>query len=213
MTVWSFEGLCALYQLLKLISDVQPAARLLFSQSVWSSVRTLLSLFSFALILSAILKEFSKTSSSAHIERWLHKRPRLKGPSQTFQIFIWNIFKYHSQHPWNVCWEWILVWYLWSQWNIYLIIRKIQYIKTIVQSFVKGNNCFCVLQIGDLKDHYHFFHSRTIKRSTLSSRGRHSFISMEPKVRLLTFLWDCEFQGYWSGLEGNIIHNNPKNPE
>uniref|UniRef100_A0A8C5DYB4 Proprotein convertase subtilisin/kexin type 5 n=1 Tax=Gouania willdenowi TaxID=441366 RepID=A0A8C5DYB4_GOUWI len=37
-------------------------------------------------------------------------------------------------------------------------------------------------QIGDLKDHYHFYHSRTIKRSTLSSRGRHSFISMEPKV-------------------------------
>uniref|UniRef100_A0A3Q3X320 Uncharacterized protein n=1 Tax=Mola mola TaxID=94237 RepID=A0A3Q3X320_MOLML len=37
-------------------------------------------------------------------------------------------------------------------------------------------------QIGNLKDHYHFFHSRTIKRSTLSSRGRHSFISMEPKV-------------------------------
>ncbi|XP_005473479.1 proprotein convertase subtilisin/kexin type 5b isoform X4 [Oreochromis niloticus] len=37
-------------------------------------------------------------------------------------------------------------------------------------------------QIGDLRDHYHFFHSRTIKRSTLSSRGRHSFISMEPKV-------------------------------
>ncbi|KAM9742841.1 proprotein convertase subtilisin/kexin type 5b isoform 1-T1 [Menidia menidia] len=37
-------------------------------------------------------------------------------------------------------------------------------------------------QIGDLKDHYHFFHSRTIKRSTLSSHGRHSFISMEPKV-------------------------------
>uniref|UniRef100_A0A8C6Q512 Proprotein convertase subtilisin/kexin type 5b n=1 Tax=Nothobranchius furzeri TaxID=105023 RepID=A0A8C6Q512_NOTFU len=37
-------------------------------------------------------------------------------------------------------------------------------------------------QIGDLRDHYHFYHSRTIKRSTLSSRGRHSFISMEPKV-------------------------------
>ncbi|XP_072564200.1 proprotein convertase subtilisin/kexin type 5b isoform X2 [Paramormyrops kingsleyae] len=37
-------------------------------------------------------------------------------------------------------------------------------------------------QIGDLKDYYHFFHSRTIKRSTLSSRGRHSFISMEPQV-------------------------------
>ncbi|XP_031426860.1 proprotein convertase subtilisin/kexin type 5b isoform X2 [Clupea harengus] len=37
-------------------------------------------------------------------------------------------------------------------------------------------------QIGDLKDYYHFFHSRTIKRSTLSSLGQHSFISMEPKV-------------------------------
>ncbi|TSL97355.1 Proprotein convertase subtilisin/kexin type 5 [Bagarius yarrelli] len=37
-------------------------------------------------------------------------------------------------------------------------------------------------QIGDLKDYYHFFHSRTIKRSTLSSRGTHSFITMEPKV-------------------------------
>ncbi|MBN3318924.1 PCSK5 convertase, partial [Atractosteus spatula] len=37
-------------------------------------------------------------------------------------------------------------------------------------------------QIGDLKDYYHFYHSRTIKRSTLSSRGRHNFISMEPKV-------------------------------
>ncbi|XP_028824606.1 proprotein convertase subtilisin/kexin type 5-like isoform X1 [Denticeps clupeoides] len=38
-------------------------------------------------------------------------------------------------------------------------------------------------QIGDLQDFYHFFHSHTIKRSTLSSRGHHSFISMEPKVQ------------------------------
>ncbi|XP_033871237.1 proprotein convertase subtilisin/kexin type 5-like isoform X2 [Acipenser ruthenus] len=37
-------------------------------------------------------------------------------------------------------------------------------------------------QIGDLKDYYHFFHRRTIKRSTLSSRGTHNFISMEPEV-------------------------------
>ncbi|XP_004862586.1 proprotein convertase subtilisin/kexin type 5 isoform X3 [Heterocephalus glaber] len=37
-------------------------------------------------------------------------------------------------------------------------------------------------QIGALKDYYHFHHSRTIKRSVLSSRGTHSFISMEPKV-------------------------------
>uniref|UniRef100_A0A673M7X5 Proprotein convertase subtilisin/kexin type 5-like n=1 Tax=Sinocyclocheilus rhinocerous TaxID=307959 RepID=A0A673M7X5_9TELE len=39
-----------------------------------------------------------------------------------------------------------------------------------------------IISIGDLKDYYHFFHSRTIKRSTLFSRGTHSFISMEPKV-------------------------------
>ncbi|NWX95910.1 PCSK5 convertase, partial [Nothoprocta ornata] len=37
-------------------------------------------------------------------------------------------------------------------------------------------------QIGTLKDYYHFYHSKTIKRSVLSSRGTHSFISMEPKV-------------------------------
>ncbi|XP_032146778.1 proprotein convertase subtilisin/kexin type 5 isoform X1 [Sapajus apella] len=37
-------------------------------------------------------------------------------------------------------------------------------------------------QIGALKDYYHFYHSRTIKRSVISSRGTHSFISMEPKV-------------------------------
>ncbi|KAJ3604402.1 hypothetical protein NHX12_029143 [Muraenolepis orangiensis] len=37
-------------------------------------------------------------------------------------------------------------------------------------------------QIGDLTDLYHFFHSRTIKRSTMHSRGHHSFISMEPTV-------------------------------
>ncbi|XP_043916788.1 proprotein convertase subtilisin/kexin type 5-like isoform X2 [Protopterus annectens] len=38
-------------------------------------------------------------------------------------------------------------------------------------------------QIGTLKDYYHFYHSKTIKRSTLESSGTHSFISMEPKVR------------------------------
>uniref|UniRef100_A0A8C5U8F0 Proprotein convertase subtilisin/kexin type 5 n=1 Tax=Malurus cyaneus samueli TaxID=2593467 RepID=A0A8C5U8F0_9PASS len=41
---------------------------------------------------------------------------------------------------------------------------------------------FLLLQIGTLKDYYHFYHSKTIKRSVLSSRGTHSFISMEPKV-------------------------------
>lgn len=84
-----------------------------------------------------------------------------------------------------------------------LEIKKKVYFKMVVRRFVEGTNCFCLLQIGDLKDHYHFFHSRTIKRSTLSSRGRHSFISMEPKVRLLTFLSGCEVRGHRSGLGGS----------
>ncbi|KAG9486782.1 proprotein convertase subtilisin/kexin type 5 isoform X1 [Eleutherodactylus coqui] len=37
-------------------------------------------------------------------------------------------------------------------------------------------------KIGSLMDYYHFYHSKTIKRSVLSSRGTHDFISMEPKV-------------------------------
>lgn len=43
-------------------------------------------------------------------------------------------------------------------------------------------------QIGALTDYYHFYHSRTIKRSVLSSRGTHSFISMEPKVRKASWM-------------------------
>ncbi|XP_043934615.1 proprotein convertase subtilisin/kexin type 6 [Protopterus annectens] len=38
-------------------------------------------------------------------------------------------------------------------------------------------------KIGSLDDHYHFYHSRTFKRSTFRSRGRHDFIGMEPKVQ------------------------------
>ncbi|XP_056379292.1 proprotein convertase subtilisin/kexin type 5 isoform X1 [Hyla sarda] len=37
-------------------------------------------------------------------------------------------------------------------------------------------------KIGSLQDYYHFYHSKTIKRSVLSSQGTHNFISMEPKV-------------------------------
>ncbi|XP_075753037.1 proprotein convertase subtilisin/kexin type 6 isoform X2 [Pelodiscus sinensis] len=40
-------------------------------------------------------------------------------------------------------------------------------------------------QIGNLENYYHFHHSRTIKRSTLSSRGRHNFLRMDPKVKWL----------------------------
>uniref|UniRef100_A0AAY4DIR2 P/Homo B domain-containing protein n=1 Tax=Denticeps clupeoides TaxID=299321 RepID=A0AAY4DIR2_9TELE len=38
-------------------------------------------------------------------------------------------------------------------------------------------------QIGNLEDHYHFLHHRTMKRSTLSSRGNHSLIAMETSVK------------------------------
>lgn len=47
-------------------------------------------------------------------------------------------------------------------------------------SFIKENPLF--LQIGSLENYYHFHHSKTFKRSTLSSRGPHNFLRMDPKV-------------------------------
>ncbi|XP_036399293.1 proprotein convertase subtilisin/kexin type 6 [Megalops cyprinoides] len=38
-------------------------------------------------------------------------------------------------------------------------------------------------QIGNLEDHYHFHHSKVVKRSAFSARGAHSFIHMDPKVQ------------------------------
>ncbi|XP_030045612.1 proprotein convertase subtilisin/kexin type 6 [Microcaecilia unicolor] len=40
-------------------------------------------------------------------------------------------------------------------------------------------------QIGSLDGYYHFYHSKTIKRSALRSRGIHTFLSMDPKVEWL----------------------------
>lgn len=60
------------------------------------------------------------------------------------------------------------------------------------------------LQIGALKDYYHFYHSRTIKRSVLSSRGTHSFISMEPKVRR-TSGWGPRSKVYAFFIGDNIL--------
>ncbi|KAM9422580.1 LOW QUALITY PROTEIN: proprotein convertase subtilisin/kexin type 6-like [Salvelinus alpinus] len=37
-------------------------------------------------------------------------------------------------------------------------------------------------QIGSLEDHYHFHHSRVVRRAAFSTRGAHSFIQMDPKV-------------------------------
>ncbi|ELK16877.1 Proprotein convertase subtilisin/kexin type 6, partial [Pteropus alecto] len=41
------------------------------------------------------------------------------------------------------------------------------------------------LQIGSLDDYYHFYHSKTFKRSTRSSRGPHTFLRMDPQVTWL----------------------------
>ncbi|XP_062945847.1 proprotein convertase subtilisin/kexin type 6 isoform X3 [Cynocephalus volans] len=40
-------------------------------------------------------------------------------------------------------------------------------------------------QIGYLEDYYHFYHSKTFKRSILSSRGPHTFLRMDPQVKWL----------------------------
>ncbi|KAM6980168.1 proprotein convertase subtilisin/kexin type 6 [Aplochiton taeniatus] len=37
-------------------------------------------------------------------------------------------------------------------------------------------------QIGSLKDHYHFHHSRVVRRAAFTTRGTHTFIHMDPKV-------------------------------
>ncbi|EPY77989.1 hypothetical protein CB1_001144027 [Camelus ferus] len=58
-------------------------------------------------------------------------------------------------------------------------------------------------QIGALKDYYHFHHSRTIKRSVLSSRGAHSFISMEPKSSVFTSSSDKNQQ--WLDFYGSAL--------
>ena len=49
--------------------------------------------------------------------------------------------------------------------------------------------CVCVWvhvmgQIGGLEDHYHFHHSRVVRRAAFALRGDHSFIHMDPRVSL-----------------------------
>ncbi|EPQ10680.1 Proprotein convertase subtilisin/kexin type 6 [Myotis brandtii] len=41
------------------------------------------------------------------------------------------------------------------------------------------------VEIGNLENYYHFYHSKTFKRSTLSSRGPHTFLRMDPQVKWL----------------------------
>ncbi|XP_044301878.1 proprotein convertase subtilisin/kexin type 5 isoform X1 [Varanus komodoensis] len=67
-------------------------------------------------------------------------------------------------------------------------------------------------QIGALKDYYHFYHSKTIKRSVLSSRGTHSFISMEPKVEWIEqqVVKKRIKRDYKSGGIQSMFFNDPK---
>lgn len=107
-------------------------------------------------------------------------------------IFLWSLLYQNSDNIYNrIYWNNTFMFYgLVSQDGSSVKMPQLPYFNislstnnTLIYS-ICINVCICALQIGDLKDHYHFFHSRTIKRSTLSSRGRHSFISMEPKVSL-----------------------------
>lgn len=54
--------------------------------------------------------------------------------------------------------------------------------KAVFQAVLEKGNLLLVLQIGNLDDYYHFYHSKTFKRSTLSSRGPHTFLRMDPQV-------------------------------
>uniref|UniRef100_A0A3P8W2P8 Proprotein convertase subtilisin/kexin type 5b n=1 Tax=Cynoglossus semilaevis TaxID=244447 RepID=A0A3P8W2P8_CYNSE len=67
-------------------------------------------------------------------------------------------------------------------------------------------------QIGDLKDLYHLYHSRTIKRSTLYSRGHHNFISMEPKVEWIQqqVVKRRIKRDYKPQAQSNIFYNDAK---
>lgn len=40
-------------------------------------------------------------------------------------------------------------------------------------------------QIGSLENHYHFHHSKVVRRAAFSLKGPHSFIHMDHKVRLM----------------------------
>lgn len=55
--------------------------------------------------------------------------------------------------------------------------------KAVCRTALTNDLLLLVLQIGNLENYYHFYHSKTFKRSTLSSRGPHSFLRMDPQVQ------------------------------
>ncbi|XP_015424592.1 PREDICTED: proprotein convertase subtilisin/kexin type 6 [Myotis davidii] len=58
-------------------------------------------------------------------------------------------------------------------------------LETVWRTVFTTDVLFLVLQIGNLENYYHFYHSKTFKRSTFSSRGPHTFLRMDPQVKWL----------------------------
>uniref|UniRef100_A0A6Q2XNU5 P/Homo B domain-containing protein n=1 Tax=Esox lucius TaxID=8010 RepID=A0A6Q2XNU5_ESOLU len=71
-------------------------------------------------------------------------------------------------------------------------------------------------QIGSLEDHYHFHHSRVVRRAAFSTRGAHSFIHMDPKVdwvqqQLVKPRIKRYIKSYTRSPDSNFVHfNDPK---
>ncbi|KAL4613267.1 proprotein convertase subtilisin/kexin type 6 [Arapaima gigas] len=66
-------------------------------------------------------------------------------------------------------------------------------------------------QIGSLEDHYHFHHSKVVRRSTFSMHGPHSFIHMDPKVDWIQQQVVKSRMKRYTRNELNFIHfNDPK---
>ncbi|XP_008300291.1 proprotein convertase subtilisin/kexin type 6 isoform X1 [Stegastes partitus] len=66
-------------------------------------------------------------------------------------------------------------------------------------------------QIGSLDDHYHFHHSRVVRRAVYSLKGPHSFIHMDPKVDWAQQQVVKPRVKRYAQSDPNIIHfNDPK---
>lgn len=204
MTVWSSEGLFGLYQLLKLITVQQLAFCLSLSVCRSSVLRSLLLQVFLWVCVCLYICLISSLLLCVFVSFCLTCLPSVSHPSSmSLCRFHWSVQAWQnsiSNTQKNINFREIRgrFTYFNCGWsspsdtknNLPNVECKHPFRNKMWMQIMKhiSNVYFFFLQIGDLKDHYHFFHSRTIKRSTLSSRGRHSFISMEPKVSLLLLL-------------------------
>lgn len=71
--------------------------------------------------------------------------------------------------------------------------------EAVGRTALTNDSLLLALQIGNLDDYYHFYHSKTFKRSTWSSRGPHTFLRMDPQVRTALFAvaWVCGPTNGW----------------